>query len=304
MVQYGAAFVLLWSCILQLSLGDVHMPYYLDKRVEKEVSDDNKQALLKVRTRIAQGLNKTYGIVMVATSIHLDYSVHTIPIWKAYCEKHGYDFFLQEESLSPDWRTSWTKPRLLFELVTKTKWKYIWLVDPSSLPVNFDKGWQYAIKEHMRKQRYKNDHMKERVVWCPEDCDKDSGDALMDGTCHGPLVSGCIFSALHPKQVMPILRKWYDKRKDESSKEERGLKMALGNTKKGTGHAPGTLSYYDRMMWSDVGAEMGREDSSFLRTFTSDEKGRTIQKQVVETLQKYKTLGDILNKHGQHHPEL
>jgi len=303
MVHHIAALVLLSSWTLQLSFGDVDMPYYLSEQLEKEASDDNKQALLKVRTRIERGLNKTYGIVMVATPLQMDFSAQTIPIWKAYCEKHGYDFFLQEESLAPDWRDHWTKPRLLLELVSKTKWKYIWMVDPNSLPVNFDKGWTYAIKEHMRKQRYKNDQQKNRIIWCPEDCDKDYGDALSEGSCHGPLVSGCIFWAHHPKKITPMLKRWYSKRKDENLKDDRGLKIALENTRKGVGSAPGIPSYYDRMYWSDIRSEMGHEDSSFLRVFHSDSP-KKVQRQVAETLQKYKALGEVINKRGQHRPEL
>merc|ERR1712100_674658 len=102
---------------------------------------------------------------------------------EVYCKKHGYEFFLQEESLSPGVRDMWTKPRLLMELVAKAKWKYIWLVDPNALPLDFEKGWQYAIKEHMRKARYKNDNQKSRIVWCPEDCEKEYKDGITDGAC-------------------------------------------------------------------------------------------------------------------------
>merc|ERR1711953_638044 len=123
------------------------------------------------RRRIVETLNKSqHAVVMVSTPAALTYSAHTIPIWKAYCEKHGYDFFLQEESLIENTRTQWTKPRLLLELIAKAPWKYIWMVDPESLPVNMKKGYQYAIKEHMRKQRYSNDKQSERFMWCAEDC--------------------------------------------------------------------------------------------------------------------------------------
>lgn len=293
--------VLLASWLLCLSLADVEMPYYLDKSVEADVApDDDKQALLKTRTRIAQGLNQTYGVVMVATSLHFDYAVHTIPIWKAYCEKHGYDFYLQEQSLAPSVRDMWTKPRILMELVTQTKWKYLWLVDPNSLPMDLEKAWPYAIKEHMRKQRYKNDDMKERVVWCPEDCDQDYDDSMLEGSCHGPFVSGCIFHAKETKQILPVLRKWYSKRKTLDD-ESRGLKLGLVETKTKKGEKFAQM--YEKLLWSDVGKEMGRDDSSFLRTF-DDAQGESVRNQVVKTLQTHRALGDIINKNGQHRPEL
>lgn len=304
MVRFSIIPALLSSLLLRFSLGDVEMPYYLSKSVEDDVApDDDKQALLKTRTRIAQGLNQTYGVVMVATSLHVAYAVHTIPIWKAYCEKHGYDFYLQEHSLAPSLRDHWTKPRILMELVSKTNWKYLWLVDPNSLPIDFEKGWPYAIKEHMRKQRYKNDDMKERVVWCPEDCDRDYEDQLMEGACHGPVLSGCIFFAKEPKKILPVLRKWYSKRKALND-ESRGLKMGLEQTKTKT--SVGQKSMYENLLWSDVGKEMGREDSSFLRTFGYDANADhwNIRNQVVKTLQTHKALGDVINKNGQHHPEL
>lgn len=285
----------LWTASLKLGLSDVKMPYYLEQHIEDEVGeDDNKQAVQKVRLRIAQGLNTTYGVVMVATSGEMSYSVHTIPIWKAYCEKHGYDFFLQEANLAPGVRDHWTKPRVLMELVAKTKWKYIWLVDANSLPVDFEKGWQYAIKEHLRKQRYKNDAQKERLIWCPEDCESDYEDSMQEGACYGPHVSGCIFWAAKPKKLLPILKTWYQKRKTYDT-EPRGLKMGFVKARES--------SNYDLLLWTDVGKEMGRADSNFLATHNYDEKlGHNLRDQVVRTIGKYEALGNVLNKDGQHEP--
>lgn len=291
-----------WACVLignifvQRSVSAVEMPYYLEKYLEDEVeADDNKQALLKTRERIDAGLNATYGVVMVATSEALAYAVHTIPIWKAYCKKHGYDFFLQEETLNPGVRQHWTKPRLLMELQHRSKWKYMWLVDPSSLPMNFDKGWQYAIKAHLRRARYKNDKQKNRLVWCPEDCEKEYSDHLGEGACYGPHVSGCIFWR-KPKEVLPVLMDWYENRKTMDG-EARGLKLALRNCRSG--------ARYDIMLWSDVGQEMGRSDSKFLANFYHDEKlGFNVRDQVVKAIGQNKVFGNILNRDGEHRPEL
>jgi len=298
MERNGLFLATLWALILQLGICDVEMPYHLQQRLEDEVHlDDNQQVLQKVRTRIVQGLNKTYGVVMVATSNDLSYSAHTIPVWKAYCEKMGYDFFLQEESMAPSVRDHWTKPRLMMELATKAKWKYIWLVDSNSIPVNFEKGFQYAIKEHLRKQRYNNDNQKERMVWCPEDCDEGAGDnALSEGTCYGPLVSGCIFWN-KPKKLLPILATWYKFRAKLESEGERGLKMALSKTRES--------SNYDAMFWSDVSDQIGRPNSNFMVTHTYDEQLKfNLRDQVVRTITKYKLLGNILNDVGEHRPEM
>merc|ERR1719331_1194048 len=66
------------------------MPYYLHEKYEMEFAKhDNMQGLLRARNRINKTLNATpYAVVMVSTAVHLSYSVHTIPIWKAYCERH------------------------------------------------------------------------------------------------------------------------------------------------------------------------------------------------------------------------
>lgn len=300
MRRYGLAvtwffYLSLFACSADTKLSNELMPYYLDRRFESEFDlDDNKQVLLETRTRIAQGLNATYGVVMLATEHDISYSVHTIPIWRAYCEKHGYDFFLQEKPLIEGGRPHWTKPRLLMELISQAKWKYIWLVDPNSMPVDFGKGFTYLIKEQMRKQRYKNDAQKDRLLWCPEDCERDYTSAIEDGACYGPQTSGCIFWV--KKKTLNILFKWYDKRKT-MGEEARGLKMALKAIRTGDN--------YELMFWSQVGMQMGFSDSTFLATHVWDEKlGYNVRDQIMRTIGKHKRFGEILNKNGEHKPEL
>jgi hypothetical protein len=273
------------------------MPYVLDKEYEDECArDDNKQALLKTRQRIARGFNKSYGVVMVSTAAEMVHSAHTIPIWKAYCEKHGYDFFLQEESLAPEFRDGWTKPRLLLELLSKATWRYIFMVDSNSLPVQFDQGWQYAVKEHMRKHRYKNDQPNARYVWCPEDCEDEYTTELHTGLCYGPHLSGCIFW-VKPK-TLPKVKTWYEKRKERQYQDFRGLKQALKNTREKGDN-------YDEMMWSDVKEEMGKSDSTFLVTHSDDDNLNVkLRDRIIKTISKHKVLGEILNKRGEHKPEL
>merc|ERR1711972_329877 len=110
------------------------------------------------------------------------FSELSIPVWQAYCRRHGVDFFLQEEVLNTDYRLEWSKPRLLLEIMAKAPWKYLFLVDPNSLPANFGKHWEYTIKAHLRYRRHANDK------------------AVSDGACYGPLLSGCISWAKAKKQ--------------------------------------------------------------------------------------------------------
>jgi len=294
MQQFGRMLVVAGAAMSQLAVCVEEMPYVLKDGLDEEVGkDDNKEVLQKLRTKISEGLNKTYGVVMVSTSLDYLHSVHTIPIWKAYCEKHGYDFFLQEETLVPDVRDHWTKPRLLIELVSKAKWKYLWLVDSNSLPVNLDKPWQYLIKEHMRKMRYRNDNQKERIMFCPEDCEKEA--EVGEGTCYGPHVSGCILW-MKPKKILPILTTWYGL-KSKYNSEPRGLKLALQKTRE--------TSHYDEMFWADVGEEMGRGDSTFMVTHNWDEKlGYNTRDQIVRTITKHRLLGDVINEKGEHRSDL
>jgi len=290
------ALAALWSCFLQLAhcddeakLTKDRMPYYLDPRFENEFEfDDNKQALLKTRNKIHAGLNKTYGVLMVATHHDAHFSAHSIPIWKAYCEKHGYDFFLQEESLVEGGRPHWTKPRVVMELVSQAKWKYVWMVDPQSLPVAFDKGWQILIKEHLRKVRWTDDSQKDRQWWCPEDCPKNYNGKHSEEACYGPQLSGCIFWLGKPAWILPSLLLWYEKRKDLKD-ESTGLKLAMKSTRAGP--------LFEQIFFSPVQNQMGFPDSTFLATHQSIDE-------LLATIRKNKVLGEILNNHGEYKPEL
>jgi hypothetical protein len=282
-----------WAALWRLGLCVVEMPYLLDERLETEVeSDDNPQAVQRTRLRVAKGLNATYGVLMVSTAEELGHAVHTIPIWKEYCRRHKFDFFLQEELLSPSVRSGWTKPRVLMEMMAQAKWKYVWVVDSNSLPVDLDKSWTYAIKAHLRQIRYNNDNQKKRIVWCPEDCEQDYSDATQEGACYGPHMSGCIFW-MKADKLNPLLKGWYAKRKSLDS-DNRGVKRAFKMLREAN---------YDWLYFSDVGKEMGRPDSSFLATHSFDAK-LNLRDQVIRTIGKHKALGAVLNKHGEHKPEL
>lgn len=302
MGRFGISLAVLWASIVSFGIAEVEQPYHLDQELEDEIgADDNKQALQRTRQRIAKGLTATYGVVMVSNPQHeASYSAHTIPIWKAYCEKHGYDFFLQEEPLSYTKWDHWTKPRVLIELTSKAKWKYIWLVDATSLPVDFEKGWPYAIKTHMRQQRYSNDNQKDRLIWAPEDCEDEYEDKVAQGSCYGPMLSGSIFWS-KPKLLVPILKQWYLKHKTMDN-EQRGLKEALQKTREGHN--------YDTIFWSDVQKEFGRPTSNFLASHNFDVALKyNVRDQVIKTIKKHygagnKILGNVLNENGQHKPEL
>lgn len=264
------------------------MPYYLEPRFEKDFErDDNKQVLFRARERISAGLNATYGVMMVATPDDYLFAAQTVPIWKAYCEKHRYDFFLQEESLVEGALPYWTKLRLLMELISQAKWKYVWMVDPQSLPVQFDKGWQILIKDHLRFVRWKDDSHKQRVVWCPEDCAKDYHSKIEEGLCYGPRASGCIFQ-VKPAIVVPILLMWYQTRRDLKT-DPRGFKLSFKSFRK--------QQLFEMVHVSPVQNLIGFPDSTFLATHNSIDE-------VLTTLRKKPVLGEIINKRGEYKSEL
>jgi hypothetical protein len=211
------------------------------------------------------------------------FSAHTVPIWKAYCEKHGYDFFLQEESLVTEGRPHWTNIRVLMELIHMAKWKYAWLVLPQSLPTAFETGWQILVKDHLRKVRFKDDHQKERMMWCPEECPKEFKKDYEDGACYGPRISGCIFWKKHSLEVLYM---WYQQRKNMQH-DVHGLEMGLKSIRK--------HSYWDLIFISPVQNLIGFPDSTFLATHKTREE-------VMATIGRKKIFGEILNKHGEYKP--
>merc|ERR1712048_781124 len=82
------------------------------------------------------------------------------------------------------------------EVLSTAKWKYAMYVNPNTVPVGFNESYETMISTHMRHKRFKNDQVKARVLFCPQDCEvAEPGKKrdIMDGTCYGPLLSGCIF---------------------------------------------------------------------------------------------------------------
>lgn len=271
------------------------MPYELDSFLENEFKiDDNRQAVARMRQKIESlPLNSTYGVAMLATELDLQVSVHSIPIWKEYCAHHGYDFFIQTEPLvTSAIRHEWSKIRLILELMAKAKWKYIWLVDPNSVVVDFEKGWQYVIKDYMRKKRHNQDSQKVRMIWCPEDCDDayHKGE-YKEGNCKGPQTNGCVWQAKTKNQN--YVKRMYQKR-HALGEDVRGLKKAMQSLRE---------IEFEWVIWTDTFQEFGKRTSTFLATMNWDAKfGLNQRAGMIDTIQRHPALGGILNRLGEWSP--
>mmetsp|Transcript_101894 Transcript_101894/g.191648 ORF Transcript_101894/g.191648 Transcript_101894/m.191648 type:complete len:322 (+) Transcript_101894:112-1077(+) len=285
-----------WLSFLQCSSGGPSdMPYELESFLENEFKiDDNRQAVAKMRRKNDGKWNATYGVVMVATETSLDVAVHSIPIWKEYCKRHGYDFVLQTDPLieSGSIRHEWTKLRMILEVLGKANWKYAWLVDPNSVVVDLDRPWPYLIKQYMRHKRFNSDSQKQRMIWCPEECDDVYENAYIEGACDGPMTNGCVFQV--KKKNAEYVKKAYKKRHALGT-NPRGIKQAIYGLRE---------MKYEWVYWSDSQKEMNRPRSSFLAQMGLDPKnlGRRERDQMVEVIQSHKELGNLINKVGEWSP--
>merc|ERR1712232_438077 len=150
------------------------------------------------------------------------------------------------------------------EVLSTAKWKYAMYVDPNAVPVGFNQSWEYHVSTKLRHKRYKNDNVNTRLLFCPEDCE-DSDEptsgmrAIEQGTCYGPILSGCIWGLkgkknpqdYHPgepakRRGYDIAKKWYEKRLEEEPEigAERMVENSL--TKLRTG------PFYDHIFFTDV----------------------------------------------------
>ncbi|MEO1256410.1 MAG: hypothetical protein AAFY41_16205, partial [Bacteroidota bacterium] len=71
----------------------------------------------------------TFDILMLATH-HIDiYTQYSIPIWKKYCEMHGYSFFNYQEKLLPNMAFTWSRIQMMLDHQRKTEADYVVMVD-------------------------------------------------------------------------------------------------------------------------------------------------------------------------------
>lgn len=66
---------------------------------------------------------------MLATS-HIDiYTQYSIPMWKKYCDLHGYQFHLYQEQLLPDMAFTWSRIQMMLDHQKQTDADYLMMVD-------------------------------------------------------------------------------------------------------------------------------------------------------------------------------
>eukprot|EP00928_Gymnodinium_smaydae_P007831 TRINITY_DN12801_c1_g1_i1.p1 TRINITY_DN12801_c1_g1~~TRINITY_DN12801_c1_g1_i1.p1 ORF type:complete len:298 (+),score=71.19 TRINITY_DN12801_c1_g1_i1:92-985(+) len=258
-----AAWSLLGACAADLKRPDA-------------LEDDAESALRKLRQRLKEPISGTYGIAILVDPRHKAWSDITLPLWRKYAAHHGFGLFEQHESLNTNVAFEWSKPRLLMELLPKVPWKYTFVVEPSSLPGDFNRSWESVVQLHMRHKRFKNDDAHKRVVFCPHDCEEEYEDALREGACHGPILTGCVFQS-SKSMATEIAKLWYKQRKDGNP-----IARCLDTVKD---------RHYDEIFFRDVPKEMGRKYSKFLPSFGYDEKyGWDVRAQVLKYLESHPKL--------------
>lgn len=71
----------------------------------------------------------TIDILMLSTEHIETYTQYSIPIWKKYCEKHGYNFCHYGEKLIPDMAFTWSRIKMIQDHFLKSEADYVVMVD-------------------------------------------------------------------------------------------------------------------------------------------------------------------------------
>lgn len=257
----------------------------------EEPDADDAAAVGRLKERLTgYKANHTIGIVMYTDFTEKDWNHLTIPVWKAYSDKHGYDLFVQEEKLvNPKYKPVASKPLLLSMLYSAVKkWKYLMLVDSNMMPVGFKVSLEDFIKMHMKKKRWKNDKPGDRVIWCPLECEEGTVDELTDGTCYGAVAGGCIIR--RKPMTKKALNMWHNRREDDKD-EPRPLLKSLKTMRERN---------WDQVFFSNAGEDIGRQNSKFLATFQYEEGadgvGTNIRKMIDKAIKDNNLFGDIVNE--------
>mmetsp|Transcript_64369 Transcript_64369/g.119662 ORF Transcript_64369/g.119662 Transcript_64369/m.119662 type:complete len:295 (-) Transcript_64369:59-943(-) len=221
--------------------------------------------------------NSTVGIVMFAHPNDNPWSMYSIPVWRGYARRHGYDFFLwQEALLDGGCRTEWSEPLLLRLLYARVeKWQTIMLVRSNSVPVGFEKTVKWLVKKYVTKQRWKSDPVAERGIWCPLDCKtKDS----KDSDCKAIFLTGCIF--LRKPLVAGRIWKWWDYRKVERGDRDCSTPDSLAD-----GLVQARQNYFQQFLFSNAFADIHVDAAKYIAMFYN--KGRELQNQMADLAQKH-----------------
>lgn len=257
----------------------------------EEPEPDDAAAVARMNERIkSYRANHTIGIVMYTDFTEKDWNYLTIPVWKNYTIKHGYDFFVQEEKLvDPRYKPVASKPLLLLTLYAAIKkWKYIMLVDSNMLPIGWKMPVEDFIKAHMKKKRWKSDKPGDRVVWCPMECEEGTVDEMTDGTCYGAVSGGCIVR--RKPQTKKALNMWHNRREDDKD-EPRPVLKSLKTMRERN---------WDQVFFSNAGEDIGRQNSKFIRAFQYEEgvdgAGNNIRKMIDKAIKDNNLFGDIVNE--------
>lgn len=282
--------VLLPTLLLVLSSGT----WAIDKEEQPPhdaLEDDADEAVQRARDRIdAEGnTGAKLGILMVAPVKDRAITDLTVPIWKEYCRQHEMGFFLQEEPLlTSNLPFNWAKPRILLEILSLVKWKYVMLIEHNSLPKTMGKSWEYMIKQYMRYRRYANDKTDQRKIFCPWDCEEEYDNPFEDGACSGPALHGCILAS-KKAATRQLVQVWYAKRKNEDyPRDGTGIVRALADVQKRN---------HDFFFLKDVAEEVGKRPSKFLPVFTWDKAyGLNVRDQIYDFIKKDKKLSKIANE--------
>ena len=94
----------------------------------------------------------SFDVLMLATH-HIDiYTQYSIPIWKKYCEMHGYGFYNYQEQFLPDMAFTWSRLQMMLEHQKISKASHIVMVDADTF--------LYKKAMNLRMEDIVNKHMR------------------------------------------------------------------------------------------------------------------------------------------------
>ncbi|MFT7028907.1 MAG: hypothetical protein ACJA2C_000286 [Marinoscillum sp.] len=83
------------------------------------------------------------------------YTQYSIPIWKKYCARHGYNFYHFGEKLIPDMAFTWSRIKMIQDHFKVTKADYVVMVDADTFIYQNQLGLslESLIDKHMTNQK-------------------------------------------------------------------------------------------------------------------------------------------------------
>jgi len=235
--------------------GDIHPndKQYIPSKTKQKRPQTTE---FKAFAQQVKNFNATSDVLVLLVGGNPVADQYTVPLWNKYCEEMEYDFFHQETAVDEAYPIEWNIPIIWREFLTKKNgWKYVWMWQWNSMPVQFDEGIELvAPKLVIGGQR-----AHKVSLWCPSDCDDVYSDSL-EG-CHGPMLTGCM--ARSQKKTLELLSFWWGQR-DNFKEQPNPPRFGLKKTQ--------MMDYHNDMRFWDMQAKWGKYKSSHIKSFDYDKK--------------------------------